>query len=244
VFYPILKTVSYSVSAFCTESTPARCSALFTHSTINKMSHLFEVLVRGAKKVGFIDGLRAGHQEAEKELVDLREYVKDLEDRLHKEGNWRVAKVTQARREDNNNVREQRAEARPIRNITPAACRVVKSLAPAAIPPLIHSMNIQVNQNINDSRYHRSNPWGSISRRRGRHFRSRICTSQSNFRSRNTGYTQYTIPPLRLMFATDLVSSSLSFPVRFFSRFFHRDEGVATREGGTCVSGSRVPGIQ
>ena len=206
------------------------------------MSHPFEVLVRGAKKAGFIDGLWAGHQEAEKELADLREYVKDLEDRLHKEGNWRVAKVMQARREDNNNVREQRVEVRPIQNITPAACGVVKSLVPAAIPPP-HSMNIQVNQNTNDSRYYRSNPWGSISQRWGCHFRSRICTPQSNFWSRNT-YTQYTIPPLHLMFATGLVSFSLSFPARFFSRFFHRDKGITTREGGTCISGSRVLGIQ
>jgi hypothetical protein len=58
------------------------------------MSHLLEVLVRGVKKAGFIDGLRVGRQEAEKELADLREYVKDLEDQLHKEGNWHVAKVT------------------------------------------------------------------------------------------------------------------------------------------------------
>jgi len=242
VFYLILKTVSYSVSAFCTESTPARCSALFTRSTIILMSHPFEVLVRGAKKVGFIDGLRAGRQEAEKELADLREYVKDLEDRLHKEGNWRVAKVTQARREDNSNVREQRVEARPIRNITPAARRVVKSLASAPVPPPIHIR--EVSRDTDNSRYRRSNPWGSISRRRGRHFRSRIHTKQSNFRSPNTGYIRYIIPPLRPTLVTDFMSSSLSLPARLFSCIWDRDEGVATREGGTCVSGSRVPGIQ
>jgi hypothetical protein len=201
------------------------------------MSHPFEFLLRGARKAGFAEGLQTGRREVEKELADLRGCVKQLEEKLRKEGNWRI---TQAR-DDNTNVREQGLEARPIRNVTLAAHGVVKSLVPTSIPLPIHSTNIrEVNQ---DTHYCRSNPWGSISRRRGRNFRSRIHTAQSNFRSPNTGYIQYTIPPLRPTFMTDLVSSSLSFPARLFSRFFDRDEGVAMREGGTCGSGSRVPGI-
>ena len=74
-----------------------------------------------------------GHQEVERKLADLRGHVKWLKEKLHKEGNWHVAKVTQARRDDNTNVCEQDVEARPIWNITPAARRVVKSLAPRAI---------------------------------------------------------------------------------------------------------------
>src|SRR5882762_2452755 len=158
------------------------------------MSHPFEFLLRGARKAGFAEGLQTGHQEVERELADLRGHVKWLEEKLHKEGNWRVAKVTQARRDDNTNVREQCVEARPIRNITPAARRVVKSLAPALIPQAIHSTNSQeVNQGTN---YCHSNPWGSIARRQGRHFRSRIHTSRPNFHSRDTSSVRYIIPPL------------------------------------------------
>ena len=112
------------------------------------------------RKAGFAKGLQTGCQEVEKELADLWGGVKQPEEKLHKEGNWHVAKVTQARTGDNN-VCEQRDEARPIWNITPAACRVVKSLAPALIPQLIHSMNTQeVNRGTNSCR---SNPWDSIS---------------------------------------------------------------------------------
>ena len=201
------------------------------------MSHPFEFLLRGARKAGFAEGLQMGHQEVEKELADLRGRVKQLEEKLHKEGNWRVM---QARRDNNTNVREQGLEVRPIRNVTLAAHGVVKSLVPAPIPPPIHSMNIQeVNQ---DTHYRHSNPWGSISRRQGRHFGSRIHTAQSNFWSPNTGYIRYTIPPLRPTFMTDLVSSSLSFPARLFSHIWDRDEGVAMREGSTCGSGLRVLG--
>jgi hypothetical protein len=206
------------------------------------MSHPFEFLLRGARKAGFAEGLQTGRQEVERELANLQGYVKQLEDQLRKEGNWRVAKVTQARRDDDSNVREQRVKARPIRNIT-AAHRVVKSLTPAAIPlPILSTNTREVNRNTNNSHYCHPNPWGSISRRRGRRFRC-IRTSQSNFRSPNTSYIQYIIPPLRPTFTTDLMSSSLSFPARLFSRIFHRDEGVAMRKGGTWSSGSRVPGI-
>jgi hypothetical protein len=212
------------------------------------MSHPLEFLLRGVRKAGFAEGLQTGRQEVEKELADLRGCVKRLEEKLQKEGNWRVAKVTQVRRDDNTNVREQGLETRPIRNVTLAAHGVVKSIVPVPIPLPIHLMNTQevirnVNQNTNDSRYCHPNPWGSISRRRGRHFRSCIRTSQSNFRSPNKDYIWYTIPPLRPTSMTGLVSSSLSFPARLFSRIWDRDEGVAMREGGTCGSGSRVPGI-
>jgi len=54
-----------------------------------------------------MEGLQAGRQEGAKELADLREYVKHLEDRLHKEGSWWVAKVTQARTEDGSTIREK-----------------------------------------------------------------------------------------------------------------------------------------
>jgi hypothetical protein len=73
------------------------------------MSHLspFNLLLRGVREAGFAEGLQTGCQEVERELADLRGYVKQLEGQLHKEGNWRVAKVTQARREDTINVRQQ-----------------------------------------------------------------------------------------------------------------------------------------
>jgi len=209
------------------------------------MSYPLEFLLRGARKAGFAEGLQTGRQEVEKELADLRGCVKRLEEKLHKEGNWCVAKVTQARRDDNTNVREQGLEAKLIQNVTLAAHGgVVKSLVPVPIPLPIHSMNNRevnrdVNRNANECR---PNPWGSISRRRGRRFRSCIRTSHSNFRSPNKDYIQYTIPPLRPTFVTGLVSSSLSFPVRLFSRIWDRDEGVAMRKGGTCGSGLRVLG--
>jgi hypothetical protein len=123
------------------------------------MNHLFEFLLKGARKAGFAEGLQTGCQEVEKELADLWVCVKQLEEKLRKEGNWRVM---QARKDDNTNVREQRLEVRPIRNVTLAAHGVVKSLVPAPIPLLIHSTNIrEVNQ---DTHYCHSNPWGSISR--------------------------------------------------------------------------------
>jgi hypothetical protein len=109
--------------------------------SLDTMSHLFEFLLKGVRKAGFAEGLQTGHQEVERELEDLQGYVKQLEDQLHKEGNWQVAKVTQARRDDASNVCEQRVEARLIWNVTPVVCRMVKSLVPAPIPPPIHSMN-------------------------------------------------------------------------------------------------------
>ena len=51
------------------------------------MSHLFEFLLRGARKAGFAEGLQMGCQEVEKELADLWGYVKQLEEKFHKEGN-------------------------------------------------------------------------------------------------------------------------------------------------------------
>jgi hypothetical protein len=218
---------------FCIESTSARSNATSAHSTIIEMSQLFEALLRGARK--------AGRQEVEKELVDLRKYVKQLEDQLHKQGNWRITKVTRTRREDSTYFRQQRQQI-PSRTITPGRRLngMVTSLVPAPIPvpSPIHTTN---HRDVNNLCYGRSNPWGSISRRRGRHFRSR--TFQPDLRSPNTSYIRYTIPPLRPTFVTDLVSSSLSFPARLFSRFFDRDEGVAMRDGGTCGSDSegRVP---
>ena len=69
---------------------------------------------------------------------------------LHKEGNWCVVKVMQARRDNDTNVHEQSVEARPIWIIIPAAHKVVKSLVPALILQLIHSMITQeVNQGTN-----------------------------------------------------------------------------------------------
>ena len=216
------------------------------------MSHPFGTLFRGAREAGFADGLQAGRQEVEKELVDLRSYVKQLEVQLHKEGNWRVARVTRMRGKDHigqrgdmmrssANIRKQPVEPQHIRGCTSghSAGGVVKSPLPVPVPSPICSAN---SRDLNNLHYGHSNPWGSISRRRGRHFRSRTCTSQSSFRSQDT-YIRYTIPPLRPRFVTDLVSSSLSFPTRLFSHFFDRDEGVAMREGGTWGSGSEVSGI-
>jgi hypothetical protein len=51
--------------------------------------------------------LQTGHQEAEKELMDLQVYVKQLEDKLHKEGNWWVAKETNMKWEDRGSICEQ-----------------------------------------------------------------------------------------------------------------------------------------
>ena len=48
------------------------------------MSHLFDFLLRGARKAGFAEGLQTGHQEVERELAELRGHVKQLEDELHK----------------------------------------------------------------------------------------------------------------------------------------------------------------
>ena len=41
--------------------------------------------MRGGRKAGFAEGLQTGYQE--KELADLWEYVKQLEEKLHEEGN-------------------------------------------------------------------------------------------------------------------------------------------------------------
>jgi hypothetical protein len=43
-----------------------------------KMSHPFGLLLRGAREAGFTEGLQAGHQEVEKELAGLGEYVEQL----------------------------------------------------------------------------------------------------------------------------------------------------------------------
>ena len=58
----------------------------------------------------------------------------------------------------------------------------------------------------------------------------------------NKDYIQYTIPPLCPMFVTGLVSSSLLFPALLFSYIWDCNEGVTTRKGSTCGSGSRVLG--
>ena len=141
-------------------------------------------------------------------------------------------------RQEGTNVCEQGVEARPIWNITPAACRVVKSLVPALILQPIHSMITQeVNRGTN---YWCSNPWSSISWRWHCHFQSRTHAPQLDFSLRNTSYIQYTIPPLCPTFIPDLVSSSLSFPTHLFSRLWDHDEGIATREGvlGVVTQGS------
>ena len=44
--------------------------------------------MRSARVVEFTEGLRAGCQRVEKELMDLQKYVGQLEGQLHKEGNW------------------------------------------------------------------------------------------------------------------------------------------------------------
>jgi hypothetical protein len=209
------------------------------------MSHPFEFLLRGAREAGFAKGLQAGRRAVEEKLIDLQNYVRQLEDQLHREGNWRVAKVTKPlpnRTDDLDEIRQQRVNTQQVRHNIPAhpvhAVYGVIACAPAPVPSRMHLERSKGNaaQQLN-----RSNPWGSISRRRGRHFRSRVHTSQSDFHLQNTNRTRYIIPPLRPV--TDFVSSSLSFPARLFSRFWDRDEGVATREGGTWVSGLRVPGI-
>ena len=71
------------------------------------MSHLFEFLLRGARKAGFADGLQTGHQEVEQELADLWGHVKWLDVKLHKECNCSYSKTMQARRDNNTNVHEQ-----------------------------------------------------------------------------------------------------------------------------------------
>jgi hypothetical protein len=185
-----------------------------------------------------MEGLQAGRQEGVKELADLWEYVKHLEDQLHKVGSWRVAKVTQARVEDSSTIREQTVRTQ-VRGSIPG-CPASATYTPAPVQSQIRSDKSKCAA-VRHSGC--TDPWGSISRRRGCHFRSRIHTSQSNFHSRITGYVRYTIPPLRPTFVTDFMSSSLSFPARLFSRIFDRDKGVATREGGTWSSGLRVPGI-
>ena len=178
-------------------------------------------------------GLLKGHQEVERELVELRGHVKQLEDKLHKEGNWRIAKVKQVtqRREDNN-VDKQGVDTRSIQNITPGVCRVVNSPAPAPIPPPIHSMNTwEVNWDTNNSCYCHFNPWGSISQWWGHHLQSHIYASQSNFWSPNMGYIQYIIPLLCPTLVTDIMSSSLLLPACLFSCIWDCDKSVAMREG-------------
>ena len=181
------------------------------------MSHPFEILLRSAKAAGFAEGLQKGRRDTEKELENLKGYVEQLESQLRKEGNWRVTMVTKSQSDDFSAVCEQRVNTQQqIRNSIPRP--VVAFAAPTLVTPPIRSANTR-----DVSRLH-SNPWGSISRRRGRRFRSR--TSYSGSHSQNTSHTQYIIPPLRptLTPVTDFVSSSLSFPARLFSRFL-----IATR---------------
>jgi hypothetical protein len=209
------------------------------------MNHPLEILLRSAKAAGFVEGLQKGRRDAEKELADLREYVGQLEGQLRKESNWRMTRVTNGtttRSCDHENLGERAVNTVQVQRCTPGrpASRAVTFTEPTPIPTAYVSMK---SADINHFRANRLNPWASISRRRGRHFRSRIHSSQPNLHSRATDYIRYTIPPLRSTFVTDLVSSSLSFPVRLFSRIWDRDEGVAMRDGGTCGSGSRVPGI-
>jgi hypothetical protein len=198
------------------------------------MSHPFEILLRSAKAAGFAEGLQKGRRDTEKELENLKGYVEQLESQLHKEGNWRVTMVTKSQSDDFGAVREQRVNTQQQISIPRS---VAAFAAPTLVAPPIRSANTR-----DISRLH-SNPWGSISRRRGRHFRSRNRTSQSDFHSQNSSRTRYIIPPLRPTLASKIVSSSLSFPARLFSRFFDRDEGVAMREGGTWSSSSGVPEI-
>ena len=83
-----------------------------------------------------VDGLWAGHQEAEKGLVDLWQYVKDLEDQLHKKGSWQVAKVMQIRREDSSTIQKQRVRtSQQVQSSIPGcpASAVVTTYAPAPI---------------------------------------------------------------------------------------------------------------
>jgi hypothetical protein len=42
---------------------------------IIEMNHPFEILLRIAKVVGFVEGLQKGCRDPEKELADLQEYV-------------------------------------------------------------------------------------------------------------------------------------------------------------------------
>ena len=209
------------------------------------MNHPFEILLRSAKAAGFAEGLQKGRRDAEKELGDLREYVGQLEGQLRKESSWRMTRVTNGtttRSRDHENLGERAVNTVQVQRCTPGcpASRADTFTEPAPIPTAYVSMK---STEINHFRANQLNPWASISRRRGRHFRSRIRSPKPNSHSQTTGYTRYTIPPLRPTFVTDFVSSSLSFPARLFSCFWDRDEGVATREGGTWVSGSRVPGI-
>ena len=185
--------------------------------------------------------MQAGHQEVEKELAGLREYVEQLEGQLHREGNSPVCMVTKSRSDDNfNAVRERRVNMYlQVRDSIPdlPAIKVVGFAAPAPVPPPICSLNTR------DISCLYLNPWGSISRQWRHNFQSWICTSQSDFHSQDTGHTRYVIPPLRPTPVTDLVSSSLAFSVHLFSRLFGSDKGVAMWDGGTCGSGSEVSGI-
>jgi hypothetical protein len=200
------------------------------------MSHPFEILLRSAKAAGFAEGLQKGRRDTEKELENLKGYVEQLESRLHREGNWRVPMVTKSRSDDDvDAVRERVKTHSQVRDSIPdcPAIKAVTFAAPAPVLPPTRSPNTR------DISCLHSNPWGSISRRRRRHFRSRVCTSQFDFHSQNTGHIRYVIPPLHSKLTTDLATSSMSFPARAFSRFFGSDEGVAMRDGGTCGSGSR-----
>lgn len=100
-------------------------------------------LLRWVRKAGFAEGLHTQHQEVKRALADIQWYVKWLGHQLHKEGNWYVSNIKQARRDDDSHVCEQRVEARPIWNNYPAACRVIKTLISAPIPPPIHLTNTQ-----------------------------------------------------------------------------------------------------
>jgi hypothetical protein len=209
------------------------------------MSHQFELLLRGARAAGFTDGLRAGRRSVEKKLMDLQKYVGQLEGQLHKEGNWRTTRVsngTTTRSHDRENPGKRAVNTVQVQRCTPShpASRAVTFTEPTPVPTASIST---ASTNIEHFHTNHSSPWASISRRRGRHFRSRIHSSKPDSHSQVTDYTRYTIPPLRPTFVTDFVSSSLAFPVRLFSRIWDRDEGVAMRDGGTCGSGLRVPGI-
>ena len=178
--------------------------------------------------------MQAGRQGVEKELADLWQYVEQLEGQLCREGNWRVPMVTKSQLDDNfNAVRKQRVKTHSqVRDSMPA-CPAIKTGTFAAPVPVLPPTRLPNTRDLH------SNPWGSISRQRRHHFRSRIRTSQSDFHSQNTGHTRYVIPPLHSKFITNLATSSMSFPACAFSRFFGSDEGVAMRDGGTCGSGSR-----
>ncbi|KIM77872.1 hypothetical protein PILCRDRAFT_11755 [Piloderma croceum F 1598] len=125
------------------------------------MSHPFKILLRSTKVAGFAERLQKGCWDTEKELENLKGYVEQLESQLRKEGNWWVTMVTKCQSDDFSAVCEQRVNTQQQNSIPPP---VVAFAAPTLITPPIHLANTK------DVSHIHSNPWESISQRRGHHF--------------------------------------------------------------------------